>query len=580
MKSIYIFLTLFLSTSVFAQDHSAGLRAIGTPHNPKVTMSWNKYHNLDEIADFCNRLAKAYPDLVSVEVIGKSYEKRDILAMTITDLKAGKPEHKPAFYIQANIHSNELQGTEFSMYTAWYLCENYGKVDFITQMLKEKTFYILPTINPDGRFDFITRANNANTPRSGVIPMDDDADWEINEDMMDDLDGDGHITMMRRKSPNGRFDIDPEYPERMVPVKPGEAGTYEMLGMEGIDNDGDARVNEDRTGYYDPNRDWGWNWQPDYVQGGAYKYPFSTPEIRAVKTFIMTHPNIGGGQSYHNYGGMFLRGPGAEEDLNTYDRSDIAVYDLIGKAGETMIPGYRYLTTYKDLYSVFGGDLDFMHGALGIYAFVNENMISYLLFHRKTETNRFQNNEFYEFDKYLLFGDAYVKWKAYKHPQFGEVEIGGPKKNYIRNHPGFLLEEDAHRNMAFTLYHAYHTPKLELTEVNTKKLSNNLKEITITITNSRMIPTHSSHNEKNMIGRPDYISLVGADVVTSFVMSNVDFNLGKEQLTDPAKVRVENIPGMGTVKVRWIVRDKKKQYNLIIDSEKAGYHTMELKVED
>ena len=43
-----------------------------------------------------------------------------------------------------------------------------------------------------------------------------------------------------------------------------------------------------------------------------------------------------------------------------------------------------------------------------------------------------------------------------------EIEIGGAKKNYIRNHPGFMLQEDAHRNMAFTLYHAYQTPNWRL----------------------------------------------------------------------------------------------------------------------
>jgi hypothetical protein len=34
-----------------------------------------------------------------------------------------------------------------------------------------------------------------------------------------------------------------------------------MLGYEGIDNDRDGLVNEDLIGTYDPNRDWGWNWQ-------------------------------------------------------------------------------------------------------------------------------------------------------------------------------------------------------------------------------------------------------------------------------------------------------------------------------
>ena len=60
-----------------------------------------------------------------------------------------------------------------------------------------------------------------------------------------------------------------------------------MLGYEGIDNDGDGLVNEDGPGGYDGNRDWGFNWEPNYIQSGADKYPFSFPENQAVRDFII-----------------------------------------------------------------------------------------------------------------------------------------------------------------------------------------------------------------------------------------------------------------------------------------------------
>lgn len=562
----------FISNKADAQFEHTGQRAIGTPHNPKVKMSWNRYHNLKEVEDFGKRMVAAHPELFKMQSIGKSYLGNDIWAFTVTDFSTGEDIKKPAFYIQANIHANELQGTEISMYTAWYLAENYGEVDFITNLLKEKTFYILPTINPDGHQNFMNEPNNANTPRSGLMPMDDDGDWEVNEDGMDDLDGDGHITMMRRKNPYGGWKVDPKYPLRMMRAEQGELGEYEMLGYEGIDRDGDGRVNEDRVGYYDPNRDWGWNWQPDYVQGGALKYPFSTSENYAVKEFALKHRNIAGVQSYHNYGGMFLRGPGAEEDTPLYDRSDIAVYDLIGKNGEKVVPGYRYLVTHKDLYSVFGGDVDFFHGCIGAYSFVNEIMTSYLLFNNTDNVSRWLSDEFYEFDKLLLFGDAYVEWKTYDHPQFGEIEIGGSKKNYVRNTPGFLMEEDAHRNMAFTLYHAYHTPKIEIGEPELKSLPGGLTQVTVRVSNSRMIPTHSSHDVKNNITRPDWISISGATVITGSIMSNTDFNQGTEQELNPAKLNVSNIPGMGNVDLQWIVKGNPSKINIIVDSVKGGFH--------
>jgi len=544
-----------------------GLRALGTPHNPKVQVAWNRYYNHSEIGDICRRIQKAYPNLVRLESIGKSFQGRDMWVLIITDTRSGKAEEKPAFYIDGNIHSNEIQGSEIALYTAWYLTENFESIDFIKELLKEKTFYIVPTINPDGRDDFLSQLNNSNTPRSGLVPLDDDGDGLIDEDGFDDLNGDGEITMMRRKSPIGRYKPHPDDPRYMVPAKPGEAGVYEMLGYEGLDNDGDGLINEDRKGYYDPNRDWGWNWQPDYIQYGAYKYPFSLPETRNVMEFVMKHPNIAGSQHYHNSGGMLLRGPGAEEDGFTYSRSDIAVYDVLGKTGEKLLPGYDYLVSHKDLYTTYGDASDWMHSGRGVTAFVNELMTPYLLFQQKERSATTS----YEFDKLLLFGDAFIDWKPFKHPQYGDIEIGGFKKNFGRNYPGFLMEQDAHRNMAFTLFHAYHTPKIEVSDVKAKALGNGYTQITATVVNTRLIPTHLSHDIKNKISPPNYITLKNANVVSGLLMENVDFNRGKEQKgTAPATVEVENIPGMGGVTVRWLIKGNLQNYQIEVKSAKGG----------
>lgn len=506
MKIKNILLGTLLASSLFsvaqAQKNAEvldipGLRAIGSPANPKVPMNWNRYHDNKQIEQFCKDLQRAYPDLVKYESIGKSYEGRDIFVLSVSDFKNGDADRKPALWIDGNIHANELQGSEIAMYTAWYLAENYNQVPFIKELLKDKTFYIAPTINPDSRDYFIYEPNTMHSSRTGRRPFDNDGDGLVAEDLYDDLDRDGHIVMMRRKSKTGRYKVDPENPNRMVLAKAGEVGEYELLGFEGIDNDGDGYVNEDITGTYDPNRDWGWNWQPNYVQNGALYYPGTLPETMAVKNFFFKHRNIAGAQSYHNYGGMILRGPGAAQDDKFYSRKDVQVYDAIGKVGERMLPGYDYIVIHKDLYTVFGGEIDFFALGRGIYTFSNELMTTYKLFNEKAGDNFRDNDAYYEFDKLLLFGDAYVPWKEYDHPQFGKIEIGGAKKNYTRNHPGFLLSEDAHRNAAFTIYHAYHMPKLEFMDIQTRSLGNNLTEVTATVWNSRIIPTHSDHDVKN-----------------------------------------------------------------------------------
>lgn len=556
----------FSSFDLSAQQENY-FRAIGTPHKPKVEIAWNRYYSSEGLWDWMKKIAQAHPHLAKIESIGKSVEGRDILNLTITDFSTGKDTEKPAMWIDGNIHSNEIQGGEFSLYAAWYLTEMHGDNDFVKQLLKDKTFYITPTINPDARNNFFKEPNTASSPRSGMLVLDNDGDGENGEDRMDDLDGDGHITQMIRKSSTGRFIKDPLDSRRLMQVGPDQVGEYEMLGQEGIDNDGDGQVNEDGIGYYDPNRDWGWNWQPDYIQRGALKYPFTLPENRAVMEFVMKHPNIAGAQSFHNSGGMILRGPGAEEDVNTYNREDIRIYDAIGKIGEEMIPGYRYLTVYKDLYSVFGGELDWFYGNRGIFTYSNELMVSYLYFNK--QAGRGNQEEQLKVDELLTFGDAFVNYKEFKHPQFGTVEIGGFKKTFGRAHPGFLLEQDAHRNVAFTLYHAYHTPKLSITDVKEVDLGGGLKEVTATIFNERMVPTHASQDLKHQIERPDYVTISGAKVVAGFVVKDEDMKKYTEQIASPEKIAVANIPGMGAVKVRWIVSSTQNM-SITVDSAKGG----------
>ena len=355
-------LMIMTSNTAKAQLTDGVFPAAGTPSNPKVEATWNHYYNYQGISELTERIAKAYPDLAKRTSIGKSYEGKDIWMLTVSNFKNGDPDRKPAIYIDGNIHSNEIQGTEMSLYTAWYLTESFGNVKFITELLNDKTFYIVPTINPDAREHYMTEPNTGSSPRSGLKPIDDDGDGLVDEDQPDDLDGNGSITQMRRKNPRGNFRAHPTYPNMMVRVPDDEFGDYEYLGSEGIDNDNDGRINEDRVGYYDPNRDWGWNWQPNHIQGGAHKYPFSLPETRAVMDFVMKRPNIAAAQSYHNSGGMILRGPGVAEDISTYNRQDVQVYDAIGEMGERLIPGYRYLVVYDDLYDVFGGELDWFYG--------------------------------------------------------------------------------------------------------------------------------------------------------------------------------------------------------------------------
>ena len=49
-----------------AQKAENFLAAVGSPPNPKVAVSWNRYNDYTAITDICKKLAAAYPNLARI----------------------------------------------------------------------------------------------------------------------------------------------------------------------------------------------------------------------------------------------------------------------------------------------------------------------------------------------------------------------------------------------------------------------------------------------------------------------------------------------------------------------------------
>ena len=541
--------------------------ALGAGSQRKVRVAWNRYYDHAGRTAILVRLNKAFPELTRFYSIGKSTQGRDIWCLEVTARNVGDPDRKPGMYIDGNIHGNEVQTSETVAYTAWYLCHQYGRLEKVTDLLDERIFYLLPSINPDGRDLWLNRGGRA---RSGLEPTDDDRDGMADEDDSEDLNGDGQITMMRIKDSHGRYKRHPDYPEQiMVRTRPDEIGEYSFLGWEGIDNDGDGRINEDGRGGYDMNRNWAFDWQPNYVQYGAKDYPFSQPETRAVAEFILVRPNIAAAQSYHNSGGMILRGPGRQGGAMHY--KDDSVLALIANRGEKIIPYYRSFILWDDLYQALGSELDWLYGGRGILTLSNELWTSRNLYKSSDSPSDEQEADFI---KYVLMGDGFVPWQEYEHPTYGTVEIGGRKKQWGRIPPSFLLEEELHRNMAFTLYHADMMPLLQISEVKVEVLGESLFKIWVTIENKRLIPTRTGQDVANHINPPDIVSIGGDKlrVLSSGRITDRFFKRVQAVERRPERVELDTIDGMSVVRVQFIVEGK-GEFSVTVDSTKAGLLT-------
>ncbi len=107
------------------------------------------YHSYDEALEIFNSLKENRPDIFDVEIIGKTWEKRDIIALTITkDIQ--NASNKPALFYTGTIHAREWIGIELAIAFAKYVDENLEYDLLLKEVLESSTIYMVPCANPDG----------------------------------------------------------------------------------------------------------------------------------------------------------------------------------------------------------------------------------------------------------------------------------------------------------------------------------------------------------------------------------------------------------------------------------------------
>ena len=124
----------------------------------------------------------------------------------------------------------------------------------------------------------------------------------------------------------------------------------------------------------DLNRNFPASWRQEFEQQGAGPYPTSEPEIRAVVDFVVRHPNICGGTSFHTWSGVLLR-PFEHQSDDEMDAEDLWFYQAAGHKG-TELTGYPAISVYHEFRyhpkSVIGGTFDWIYEHLGVFSWVVE----------------------------------------------------------------------------------------------------------------------------------------------------------------------------------------------------------------
>ncbi len=481
-------------------------------------LTFDRYHTVDVIYTWLNRWAEKYPNLLQVYEVGKSFEGRPIVQVTLTNRDRGEDTDKPAAYFEGGRHSGEVTGTESALWLLHYLLENYGSDEEITRLIDTKAIYIRPVNNPDGSNLYL---HTAQRNRSTVRPHDNDRDGLLDEDPPEDLDGDGIIYSLRWKArpgkDKGRYIIDPRDPSRRLMKRVPEGEGDWMVISEGIDNDGDGDYNEDGIGGLDLHRNYPENWRPDrggdltkrgYTQSGAGEFPLSEPETRTVVLWMLSHPNISVVNSMDTSVPMHLRPPSTSKSSESMFPEDLAYYKHFDRMGQE-ITGFPWAGDVYDVYMtrfpenpvtgdparpspLFGHGPDFGYFYLGAIWYGDELWNGGR--HRDYNGDGLYDDvDSLAWDDQENGGRGFREWEPFEHPELGKVEIGGfHPKFFSQNGPPEQLESWIRREALFNLAMAKELPQLILDGCDVSALekteSSRDYEISIRWTNTGELP--------------------------------------------------------------------------------------------
>ncbi|WP_394796234.1 M14 family metallopeptidase [Armatimonas sp.] len=472
---------------------------------------FDRYIKHDELTTGLQAVAAAYPNLVKIESIGKSFEGRDIWCATVTNFATGPDTEKPAVWGDANIHATEVSPTTALTYLLEKLVLGYGTDVEITRALDTRAFYLVPRVNPDGAELYLTTGRSIRSS-TRPYPFDEDALEGVKRE---DVNGDGLALQMRFKDADGPWKKDATDPRLMVRRDPTEqGGEYYRILPEGFHKNYDGvslKVQGNKEGL-DLNRNFPGHWRTESEQFGAGPYPTSEPEARALVAFITGHKNICHAVTFHTYSGVLLRPYGTQAD-DSFPAEDLWTYQTIGKKG-TELTGYPAVSVFHDFKYhpkevITGVFDDWCYEHLGIFAWTTEIWSPQRQagitegFDDKTKQGAFKyttwgrNHEIEDDLKLLkwadtqLEGKGYYNWTPFDHPDLGPVEIGGwDMLHAFRNPPPQFLEREIAPFSDWLLWQALTTPRLAMHQLDVAFLGEDTWHVRLVVKNTGWLPSY------------------------------------------------------------------------------------------
>lgn len=528
--SLFVFLTLRMVEIILAND---------------LDIELTRYHDYAAITNYLKALHEKYPQITDLHSIGKTEKGKDIWLFTISRSPNSKNPPKSAICIVGNLEGNHLVGTEQILYTASFVTNNYGKVDSITQLVNMRSLYLIPIVNIDAAQFYFQKPQYEF--QTNFSPEDEDDDGLLDEDGPEDINGDGFITQMRLLDSNGEWlpdSTDARFLKKANPLL-GQKGIFH-IETEGIDNDGDASLNEDPPGGIYLNMNFPYRHPRFKVHAG--RYPLSAPETHALVDFMLAHREIALVQIY-GFDDNLINLPHRsnkspienkkEDSISkqekkleelTFDTQDLYFFRAISQK-------YRQITrintnlSSQSLSNGFGQWLYFQFGIpaittrvwwppqanvinnqmkAGDSTQVDSTQIRKNIHTARISTTKPPGNEELLWLKWIdanQQGQGFIPWQKFKHPTLGEVEIGGFQPFIKSNPPVNLLHGLAQTHNQFSLYLANLIPEIKFSGVNYEKQNESIYLVTARITKVGFLPVKTVFAQEKKLGKPAIIRL-------------------------------------------------------------------------
>ncbi|MFH1474743.1 MAG: M14 family metallopeptidase [Chloroflexota bacterium] len=138
----------------------------------------SRYHTNAEMVAEIHATEAAYPDLVDVMSIGKSYRGRDIWVAKVSD-NVAVDEDEPEILVDALHHARERLTLEQALYLLKTLTADYATDASVRSLVDSRETWIIFSVNPDGHvYDLsgnpyrLWRKNRQPTPGSSYVGTD------------------------------------------------------------------------------------------------------------------------------------------------------------------------------------------------------------------------------------------------------------------------------------------------------------------------------------------------------------------------------------------------------------------------